>query len=220
MPVSYDEVTKALKRLAGGYPTQQYEVGSFEAVCRRYYEDLRRFSSYAVREGCERAGRSKSCKRFPSLAQLLEFVQTVADEEREQQLLQQLAERNRSAELRNEAIQLLGEFERAAARQLAPSTAYRNFIAEAARMWGKVRPQGGLAEVDAIRGARAAYSFALIAWARSHLGLEPIPAAYITPQAREIHFTMTGRQVEVAAGVMLQAGNPVAALASALRLAK
>ena len=98
--------------------------------------------------------------------------------------------------LRNEAITLLGMFYYDAQNTLQPDgPAWSEFIAEAGRMWARVRPNGGLAEVDR-EHRRIRYGFALEAWARWYLRVKPLNAAYITPATREIYTQMTGREIE------------------------
>lgn len=159
--------------------------------------------------------------RFPLPADLRKLAEAEAEREQAKAQMQIVDQRDLGAEMRNEAIMLLGDFGRVAARTLgAPSREHANFVAEAARMWGGVRPQGGLSEVDTIRGGRAAYGAAMEAWARAHLGLEPIPAGYVTAKAMEIHLAMTGREIRAAASSAPSVGSQVAQLASSLRAAE
>lgn len=105
------------------------------------------------------------------------------------------------AEARNEAIMLLGNFA-AVANHLteAPSRRHAEFIAEAARLWQRVRPQGGLPAVDRKRD-RGIFGFALEAWARSYLDAERLNEGYArSEQVRDMHWRMTGRRIETSNG--------------------
>jgi hypothetical protein len=77
--------------------------------------------------------------------------------------------------LRNEAIQLLGDFDLVMRRTLdASSVEYRNLIAECAAWWQTCRPQGGLDELAKQR-QRMKVGRALEDFARAKLGLPPLP---------------------------------------------
>lgn len=97
---------------------------------------------------------------------------------------------------RNEAILLLGFFApEANAITESPSRQYKEFIAEAGRLWSRVRPEGGLEKVDRMR-ERHIFGRALEGWARTYLGVQPLPAAYANDKIRDMHWRMTGRQLE------------------------
>jgi hypothetical protein len=101
------------------------------------------------------------------------------------------------ATLRNEAILLLGCFHYELAWHLeSPSENYKIFLQAAATTWNRVRPSGGLDEVDAVRRGRANFGFALEAWARKKLGYPPLHRNYVTDKIAEVYSHMTGQAIE------------------------
>jgi hypothetical protein len=102
------------------------------------------------------------------------------------------------AQARNEAILLLGCFSAEARGILgAPSPEWAEFVAEAARMWRRIRPEQGLSQVDRSRGGRAADGFALEAWGRERLNLPPLHPDYVTSRVRGAFFAMVGYPITV-----------------------
>lgn len=100
------------------------------------------------------------------------------------------------ADERNEAIMLLGMFgAEANGITEAPSQQHHEFIAEAGRMWSRVRPEGGLEKVDRMR-ERHVYGRALEGWAREYLGVQPLNVAYANDKIRDMYWRMTGRQMQ------------------------
>lgn len=99
--------------------------------------------------------------------------------------------------MRNEALMLLGMFRAEASTILGdPSPEFSNFLAEAANAWSRVRPDGGLPEVDAQKGGRCIYGFAMEAWARRRLGALPLHPAFVLPRTAEVYRQMAGSQIE------------------------
>jgi hypothetical protein len=145
--------------------------------------------------------------KFPLPARVRKIAKEVAErDDQRRKLTAPAAAGDLGAVMRNEAIRLLGRFHAECADLLlAPSREHKEFLAEAARMWGKVRPDGGLDEVDANR-QRATYGHALEAWARWYLRVDLLNAAFATDAVRECYRQMTGQTIPVDHGA---AGVPV-----------
>lgn len=127
---------------------------------------------------------------FPWLSELLDFIKA---NQRDATPALPNPETD-GAHHRNEAVLLLGSYNARAkdiVRGMEPG-AYKQLIAEAARLWGKVRPAGGLEELERIRGSRNVYGYALEAWARQHLGDDPLHVAYATDAVRTAFQQLTG----------------------------
>lgn len=98
---------------------------------------------------------------------------------------------------RNEAILLMGSFHyEVASRLKSPSEEYKNFLAEAANAWGRVRPEAGLAEIDAQPSGRRIYGFAMEAWARRQLGEKPLHPAYVCSGVAQVYSLIAGQPIE------------------------
>jgi hypothetical protein len=140
--------------------------------------------------------------RWPLPAEIRKLA--IADAERDEAaqagVQAQIADQcDLGAELRNEAINILGPFDVEARRHCGGGNtdAYRVFLGEAARWWEGYRPPGGLRELDSQRGGRFRVGHAMEAWARQRLRL---PAPDVAPRE---HGT-----------------NPVAELTASLRAAE
>lgn len=97
------------------------------------------------------------------------------------------------AQARNEAILLLGTFGPIARGILGMDTPeWSSFVADAARMWSRIRPEQGLDQVDRARGGRGAAGFALEAWGRERLEMPPLHPDYLTSRVRGAFASMTG----------------------------
>ena len=174
-----------------------------------YIERLQDLDYRDIKAATEQA--ADTLERFPSIAQLRKLAQA----NRELRDALEAADRRRlsdhtalSAEMRNEAILLVGSFgTEVRTRLTAPEcrsddaqrevdVAVQNFWAEAARLWAAVRPAGGLLEVDKAR-QRARYGFALEAWARAYLGAPLLSRAYACRHVLQIYLAMTGHEPEL-----------------------
>ena len=184
---SKEHVTACLIRLASVTKPHWQGDAAMELTLAAYVDDLCAIDPKIVQFACERWGRTKP--KFPYLSELLalcEQLQTPQVEARPPPT-------DEGAVCRNEAILLLAGYHAHVAGLLAHNRqVYRQFVAEAGRLWGRVRPPGGLAEVQKHRGQRAVYGAALEAWARSYLGEPPIDTNYVIEGVREAHRAMTG----------------------------
>ncbi len=126
----------------------------------------------------------RSGTRMPLPVDLRRLAEGEAERNRLDGRAQVTDQADLGATLRNEAINLLADFDLAARRHFgdgdgvtgAASQGYRNFLAEAAREWSQYRPEGGLLELDKQRGGRGREGQRLEDWARRRLGLDD-PAA-------------------------------------------
>lgn len=174
-----------------------------------YIEKLQALDYRDLKAACDRA--ATSLEHFPTIAKLMDFAKANA----ELRDAQEAAERRRmadqsvlSAEIRNEAILLVGAFSHQVRTLLTPPECrsddaqrqvdrdVQNFWAEAARLWARVRPAGGLPEVDRNR-QRNRYGFALEAWARSYLGAPPLARGFATEPMLQIYRSMTAEEPEL-----------------------
>lgn len=174
-----------------------------------YIERLQELDYRDIKAACDKA--ADTLDRFPTIAQL----RKLADHNREVREALEATDRRRitdhaaqAAEIRNEAILLVGQFSAEVRGFLTPADnrsdeaqreverAVQNFWAEAARLWERVRPAGGLPEIDRDR-RRNRYGFALEAWARSRLGAEPLARVFATEPVLEIYRAMTGEDPEL-----------------------
>jgi hypothetical protein len=147
MTTSTHEISRCLTRLALAYPTAPMTEMQVKATVTRYGEDLARFEPEAVRIGCDDAARA--CKRFPTLAELLPFVQRAAEDAKQRREHVKTITHDAGAVCRNEAICLLADYDTVMRRTLeADSIEYANLLAECARWWELRRPPGGLPELD------------------------------------------------------------------------
>lgn len=157
--------------------------------------------------------------RFPRPASLLRVALKLQAEAASSAQRRKEQARDEGSDHRNEAIQLLGPYEPTVRRHYGDDTkAYNDTIAEAARLWAKVRPDGGLKELDEQRG-RGPVGFALEAWARDRLGLPLLDPAYATARGRSVFMTMLGREMPVSSTSEPLAGSSGLArpMASALQ---
>ncbi|MEY5098776.1 MAG: hypothetical protein RJA36_1495 [Pseudomonadota bacterium] len=135
--------------------------------------------------------------RFPTVSRLKKLAKEFAEkraaaEALEAKQIQDLGQL--SAHMRNEAVLLLGGFARDVPDLCGGDpNQLRNFWAEAANVWSRVRPSGGLRQIDEER-RRAAVGGAMEAWARRHLGAPPMAAAYATPRMLEAYHALTGEE--------------------------
>lgn len=174
-----------------------------------YIERLQDLDYRDIKAATDQA--ANTLERFPTIAQL----RKLADASRELREAHEAADRRRisdhtalSSEMRNEAILLVGTFSHRVRTLLTPpecrsddaqrqvDVAVQNFWAEAARTWDRVRPAGGLPEIDRDR-RRNRYGSALEAWARSRLGAEPLARVFATEPVLEIYRAMTGEDPEL-----------------------
>lgn len=177
-----------------------------------YIERLQDLDYRDLKAACDRS--ADTLDRFPTIAQL----KKLAEESRSIRESLEAADRRRiadhvalSAEMRNEAILLLGSFSgevrrllttgdpKAADAQATIDRAVQNFWAEAANVWARVRPSGGLPEVDKARH-RSRYGFALEAWARAYLGAPRLARGFATEGVLQVYRAMTGEEPELADG--------------------
>lgn len=181
---SPEHVTVCLRGIAKVLrPTWKGE-DEIDAGIASYVEILVQFEPQAVAYVCDQWKTHK--RRWPFISDLVGLIQSTTKQEQEDRPVP-----IDGGIFRNEAICLLGRYYVQAKDLLIDDAEQRSFIAEAARLWGKVRPAGGLDEVDKTRGARAVYGTALEAWARYRIGDEEIHVAYITPAIVEVHGRMT-----------------------------
>jgi hypothetical protein len=154
-----------------------------------FIDELVKHDPRVVRFACEQWGRKN--RKFPYLAQLLEYIQHNAEEPAVPALTGPEAA---GSIARTEVILLLGAFVTTEAKtRIGDHTrAYREFIAEAARLWSKVRPEGGLGDLAQTNLMRRVVGFALEAWARGYLGLSALHVDYATDGVRRMHREMTG----------------------------
>jgi hypothetical protein len=137
-------------------------------------------------------------EKFPKPREIRDVARDLAERiAAKRALANPLAPDDFGATTRNEAILLLGSLHyEVAARLKAPSEEYKNFLAEAANAWCRVRPEGGLAETDAKHSGRRIYGFAMEAWARKHLGLPPLHPAYVCANVAEVYSQISGQPIE------------------------
>ena len=180
---------------------RQLSAAEMAAQDRVYARSLAAFALQVVNSACEELSTSKpgdSRGYWPDLPSLMALCR---EHEKLAGVLTSrkfLPSAEVGATVRNEALLLLGMFRAEAATILgAPSPEWNSFVAEAARVWGKVRPEGGLQETDAIRSGRAIYGFALEAWARWYLRLTPLHPAYVREATREAYREMTGQEIQL-----------------------
>ena len=176
-----------------------------------FQDELQVYPPQAITDGCNQWIKTRA--KWPAPSELIAFI--------EANLVTPKSIEDKSdfgSVTRNEAILLLSMFNFEAKDYLeCPSGAWCEFIAEAGRVWAKVRPEGGLAEADRLR-QRSTYGFALEAWARWYLRVKPVHSAYITPATREIHRLMTGRELETHDEPALAAvGSLAAAMANVVQ---
>lgn len=187
-----------------------------------YIEALQDINPRHLTASCKQLIRE--AERFPRPKEIRDAARAIAAEETERAALESSIgkqQADQGADARNEAIQLLGMFHPEAAGHLGPaSKAHVEFVAEAARIWQRVRPSGGLREVDAIRGGRGAYGFALEAWARKYLGFPALHPAYVTDRVRSVYTTMTGEQPETLVGEPIDAGALSGPMSRAMQQAR
>lgn len=152
-----------------------------------YVEVLVAYDPQAVRYACERWVETK--RAWPAVSDLVAMIRSssrataeASDEPRHVD----------GATYRNEAIQLLGTYHFRAKDLVTEADDYRNFLAEAGRLWRRLRPAGGLDEVDRTRGSRRTFGFALEAWARRYLDDDPVHVAYATDGVRQAFQQLTG----------------------------
>lgn len=156
---------------------QDLEPRLIEAACK-----------YLIREG----------DRFPKPKDIREAAKELSERRSARvALANPLPEADMAALMRNEVILLLGMY-RVRASDLTgdPSWEFKNFIAAAANAWAKIRPVGGLEEVDKARNGRRSYGFAMEAWARAYLRDVPVHPAYVTADCRTLYRHMTGHEIE------------------------
>jgi hypothetical protein len=180
---SPEHVTDCLRSIAKVI-RPKWKREEVEDGVRAYVEILVAYEPQAIRFACERWVQTR--KVWPAVSDLVSLIQASsrapqADEDPRTTL---------GSEMRNEAIQLLGVWHFATKSRFADEASYRGYVAEAARLWGKVRPAGGLEEVTKMR-ARSAYGFALEAAMRHHLGDEPVHISYASQGMREVYQRMT-----------------------------
>lgn len=135
--------------------------------------------------------------RFPKPKEIRDAVREIAERQAAKRALANpRSDEDLGATMRNEAILLLGSLHyEIAARLKSPGQEYKNFLAEAANAWGRVRPEGGLAETDAKPRGRRVYGFAMEAWARNHLAMPPLHPAYVCSKVAEVYSTITGAAI-------------------------
>lgn len=154
-----------------------------------YIDELQSYDPQVVRYACEQWPRSGK-RMFPWLSEIIDFIRNNSRD-----AAPALANpETDGARDRSEAILLLGSYNFRAkdvVRGMKPGT-YRQLIAEAARLWSKVRPAGGLEELERVRGSRGVYGFALEAWARRHLDDDPLHVAYASASVRQVYQQLTG----------------------------
>lgn len=161
-----------------------------------YIEALQDIEPRVLEAACKQLIREG--ERFPKPKEIRDASRELADRrDAARTLANPTPDADLGSVMRNEAILLLGMFRQQASDLLGdPSEAWKNFLAEAANAWGRLRPEGGLAEADATKGGRAACGFALEAWARYRLAQLPLHPAYVTERVRANYRAMTGREIE------------------------
>jgi len=121
-------------------------------------------------------------KHFPKPGELAatadRFAAAVQRVEETRAALPAPGQRIPGAHLRNEAIQLLGDFDLVMRRTL-DEEAYKFVLAECAAWWETQRPEGGLDELTASR-RRWRVGRALEDYARARLGMDPLPSLEMT----------------------------------------
>jgi hypothetical protein len=160
-----------------------------------YIEALQDIDPLVLSDACKRL--IKDGEKWPKPADIRKMAMEIEEHRSlERSLSTPTTNADIGATMRNEAILLLGMFRPDAQDACLDDNAWKQFLAEAARVWGKVRPQNGLRETDAIRSGRAVYGFALEAWARWYLRMEPVHQAYVMDRTRQVYREMTGREIE------------------------
>lgn len=182
-----------------------------------YIKALGDIEPQLLRRACDRLLRDSD--KWPLPKHILQVAHDIAERDEDQRKLRApQTDGDLGAIMRNEAILLLGMFIPKAKDYLEDdSRSWVDFIAEAGRVWSKVRPADGLAEVDRLQ-QRARYGFALEAWARWYLRAEPVSWIYATTSVREIHRLMTGRDVDAGQGNAPDPGPLAAAMAKVVEL--
>jgi len=205
-------VADCLRKLFTNFGTEGLDRNQIAAKTALYTERLQGLDYRDLKAATDRA--IDTLDRFPKISQLLKL----AEDSRTLREAHEAANQRRvsdhaalSADMRSEAILLLGSFAyevrgflrtgdpRAGDAEAQTDRAVQNFWAEAANVWSRVRPAGGLKEVDQAR-QRGRYGFALEAWARAYLGAPRLARAFATEGVLTVYRTMTGAEPELADG--------------------
>lgn len=198
---SPEHVTKCLLDIAKVLKRKGKTEDELREEIANYVEILIAYPPQAVAYACDRWRTHKG--RWPLVSDLVTLIEDVTKQQKAREPVPVSG-----SQVRNEAISLLGTYYPTAKTLLPDDGDLRNFVAEAARIWGKVRPPAGLEEIDKTRGARCLYGYALEAWARDRIGDEPIHVAFACAAMAEVYGRMTGSDLLTRGELPDPAGRP------------
>ena len=137
--------------------------------------------------------------KFPSIARLKKLAEKHRERREALEALQrkQVEDHGQlSAHMRNEAVLLIEGLTLHVPDDLPNLQDQRNFWAEAANLWARVRPSGGL-EILHKERRYSHVAHAMQAWARKRLDIERLHHAYMTPSTLEVYHALTGEEPEL-----------------------
>lgn len=174
---SHEEIRRCLSRLMDAYPDRTLGKDAVAGMLRTWPEQLDKYSPTILRQACDRAV-SVHTDRFPSLGAFKKLADEAIENQKAGEQKARLDGKSGGAELRNEAIMLLADFDLVMRRTL-DAEAYAYVLGECAAWWQGYRPEGGIEELDK-QHRRLSVGRALEDFVRARLGMPPLPAIEMT----------------------------------------